>query len=206
LFRTAAVRAFSFRVFPSQRSPAPLEATSLPCSSPPARRTKPSRSCYRQFHQLPNLSAQSPEFPDSYGFSFHEQARFPITLDHERKTARHASFICFEASLPLRVRSLPTHSFPMPAAVTLLDFSPFEAFSTHASSPRTRPAASDRAYNEHPGASTWPLAARLWGPHDPQTRVIPLRPPEGERRFLVGSNPIVFTTGPHRLSTALRLS
>jgi hypothetical protein len=191
--------ASSFRVFPSQESRAPLGAALLPRGHPPAHRDAPPGPCHRRFPRRPRSRAVA-WFPRRLWAPFSAPKHGPGPPGSERTgSPPPASFTHLEALILLRVRSRATQVAPNRPADPLLDFFPSEAFSAHASDPRTRPGLATRTAPQPEGPGD-----RRRGPHDPPSRWA--HPDARVRRDEpLGSIPTPFGAGPDRLSAALLL-
>jgi len=196
LFHPAAVRATSFRVFPSQESRTPLEAASSPAVIHQVPRCDSQRliTCgFPDAHGCPRL----PGSPTDYGFPFDEVRRphFPFTLGTGRRITTSPNFTHFEALILLRVRSRQL-GLPLASGRSSPGFMPLWSFLLPHLGPSTRPDHKDLNMSSSRRTRT-----RLKGPCDPSRRVRPHQAPkhstQPRRRF---SAP--FEADPHRLSTA----
>jgi len=206
LFHPAAVRATSFRAFPSQGSRAPLEAA----SSPAVLHRGPGRDSQRLVARgFPDshAHAQSPGSPTNYGLPFRalRRPRFPFTLGAEHR------------GRPLTQLRPPRSLLP-----------PGSPFTTTRVAPRARPLLSWRSallelpppeprrlcpLEPHDPSAFPPPKGRVRGLQGP-TRCRSLVPTPGARWGLATQNaaptPSVVSspvwTGPRRLSTTRLLS
>jgi hypothetical protein len=142
-----------FRAFPSSRSLTPLGAAWLPCSYPPA--CKDARPDTVSPLVSPTTArARPPGFPTDYELPFQRaEAHLPGRPGSRAAgPPRPASFTYFEASLPLRVRSLLRRVSPPHQAAALLGFFPSRVFSKRAW---------ESAARQGPRAQARPFAVRL---------------------------------------------
>jgi len=167
-----------FRAFPSQESRTPLEATLLPCSYPPACHNALLSPYHRRFHPLPRFHAVA-WIPCRLWTPFSRTRRSASRSPWTRamKPSLTASFTCFEALLPLRIRSQSTRVAPRRRPMLSWAYAPLEC------SPDTlrilRPAQARRPKHapspEGSSAATQRTSKTPKDPFDPSGRV---RPPK----------------------------
>jgi hypothetical protein len=125
-----------FRVFPSQRARTPLEAAcSLAVIHQRSETHRP--TSYRpRFRRRPRFHAVA-WFPRELWAPFPQTECLLPGCPGSRtvKRTHPASFTCFGALFPLRIRSYSAQVAPNRAADTLLGFSPSRAFALRASDP-----------------------------------------------------------------------
>ena len=187
----------SFRVFPSQGSWFASRRHQLPGRSPPACLNAP-LVAYPPVSPTTTLARSSLDPPWA-------RAHFPPTRRCASRLPgpgatepfRSASFVDFEALLPLRIRSDDHGCFTANAG----------PYSPGLCPSRARPLAPQvllpaQALRPEHGAPTrsW-IAPRPQGPCDPSSRVKPHRTPKRTTR-LARQFPAPFETGPHHLSAA----
>jgi len=138
LFRAATVPGISpFRVFPSRRSRAPLEAALLPCRYPPACVSELLASLSPPLSPTPTLSRSCLDPRGSYGLPFHEPksaSRSPWAMSNGTATSRRLHRL--RSFYPSASPFLPRPGCPDLAADPLLGFFPSRVFSNHTLGPR----------------------------------------------------------------------
>jgi hypothetical protein len=103
-----------FRVFPSQRSRAPLEAALLPCRYPPPCVSEPPASLSPPVSPTPTLSRSCLDPHSGYRLPFREpKSASQSPRSRAAEPPRSASFTDFEALIPPRVRSCPHRVAPI---------------------------------------------------------------------------------------------
>jgi len=188
----------SLRVFPSQRSPIPLETDWLPCGYPPTTLNAPSSTLLLPVSPTPTLARSSLAPPKAMGPLF--TSRSPLPGRPGRWAANHyGSPTSPTSKLWSPCESVPsaTWASPDPTADTLLNFVPLQRTPTNlgASNP---PSSEELDTHHHPEAP-----AHDTEDSNPRRRVDTSQSTANRTMISpVGSIPTPFEAEPHRPSAA----